>query len=81
MSGTIEREIVADIKRRLQRGQADYGEFKTDESRDMLQEAYEEALDAAIYLARAIQILKQHAPTAPTPKLQNRLCSGLTERD
>ena len=77
MSGQIERDIVSDIKGRLQKGQSDYGEFGTEESRDMLQEAYEEPLDAAIYLARAIQILKQHAPTAPTPKMHNNLCCGL----
>lgn len=60
MSGQIERAIVRDIEVRLKRGAADYGPFTNDDERDMLKEAYEEALDCSVYLARAIQLLDNY---------------------
>ena len=50
--GDIEIEIIAAIADRLAMGQKQYGKFPADDKRDFLQEAKEEALDLAVYMAR-----------------------------
>lgn len=56
----IEAEVIADISKRQQLGIVKYGttvEQNPLELRQWLQHGYEEALDLAIYLKRAIQEL------------------------
>lgn len=56
----IEAEVIADIAKRQQLGIVKYGttvEQNPLELRQWLQHGYEEALDLAIYLKRAIQEL------------------------
>lgn len=50
--GEIELEILALIAGRLAMGQRVYGKFQADDKRDFAQEAKEEALDLAVYMAR-----------------------------
>lgn len=50
--GEIELEILAAIAVRLAMGQRQYGKFPEDDKRDFAQEAKEEALDLAVYMAR-----------------------------
>lgn len=57
----IEAEVCRDIEGRQQKGFAKYGVTVADNPlslRQWLQHAYEEALDSAIYLKRAIAELK-----------------------
>ena len=50
--GEIELKILTAIADRLAMGQKQYGKFPADDKRDFLQEAKEEALDLAVYMAR-----------------------------
>lgn len=62
-SGT-EAAVCADIERRQRHGYAKYGTTVSDNPlthRQWLQHAYEEALDMAVYLKRAIQELDDAA--------------------
>ncbi len=55
--GTFERQVVLDIVDRLAQGQTQYGRFLEHDPRDYGREAYEEALDGAVYLARLLRRL------------------------
>jgi hypothetical protein len=60
VNADIEAEVCADILERQKKGMAKYGTTVADNPlslRQWLQHAYEEHLDAAIYLRRAIQEL------------------------
>lgn len=47
--------VEADMRERIAKGQADYGEpLTTNNGRDALWDAYEEVLDLALYLRQAI---------------------------
>lgn len=47
--------VLADLSGRIAKGRAEYGEpLTTHNGRDALQDAYEEALDLALYLRQAI---------------------------
>jgi hypothetical protein len=47
--------VLDDMMRRAEKGQQTYGTLlQTDNGRDALQDAYEEILDAAMYLKQAI---------------------------
>ena len=64
----IEESVVEDIRSRRELGRAKYG--KTMERNDLtlrewLQHAYEEALDQAIYLRRAIRDLSESTANPP----------------
>jgi hypothetical protein len=64
---TDELRIIKLVTERLQRGHKSYGDLDlTDLSRDHVQEAIEEALDMAVYLAgRLLQL--QDVVKTPTP--------------
>ena len=48
--------VVADLEQRVAKGAAEYGEpLTTHNGRDALQDAYEEALDQALYLRQALE--------------------------
>lgn len=48
--------VVADLEARVRKGTAEYGEpLRTNNGRDALWDAYEEALDLAMYLRQAWQ--------------------------
>jgi hypothetical protein len=47
--------VEADLRARIAKGTAEYGEpLRTHNGRDALQDAYEEALDLALYLRQVI---------------------------
>ena len=47
--------VLADLKARAEMGKEHYGEYlRTDNGRDALQDAYEEALDLCMYLKQAL---------------------------
>lgn len=55
-------QVMADMAQRIANGATQYGEpLTTNNSRDALQDAYEEALDLAMYLKQAIMERKQAA--------------------
>ena len=55
MSVEITPLVCADLIRRSDAGEREYGEpLRTDNGRDALQDAYEEALDLACYLKQAL---------------------------
>jgi hypothetical protein len=48
--------VEADLRERIERGAKQYGErLTTHNGRDALRDAYEEALDLALYLRQAIE--------------------------
>ena len=48
--------VLADLEQRVAKGAAEYGEpLTTHNGRDALQDAYEEALDQALYLRQALE--------------------------
>ena len=51
--GPIELQVLVAIGKRLREGQKTYGQFTERDSRNMVNEAFEEACDLAVYLARA----------------------------
>lgn len=62
-------QVIADMEARIEKGAAEYGEpLTTHNGRDALLDAYEEALDLALYLKQAI-LERESCPTPkPTPK-------------
>lgn len=61
----IETQVCADIKARQERGIAKYGVTVAENPLNLaewLQHAYEECLDQAVYLRRAIEELKKDKP-------------------
>lgn len=64
----IEESVVEDIRSRRELGRAKYGATMERDDlslRDWLQHAYEETLDQAIYLRRAIRDLSETESGAP----------------
>ena len=56
----IAKLVEKDIEERVQKGKIEYGErLRAFNGRDALQDAYEEALDLALYLKQALIETKQ----------------------
>lgn len=74
-----EADVCADIARRQAHGLAKYGTSVRDNPltlRQWLQHAYEEHLDAAVYLKRAMEALGPDAGTGPAPGVPGTACKG-----
>lgn len=69
----VEADVCADIVDRQQKGIAKYGVTVADNPlklKEWLQHAYEETLDKAIYLKRAILEMENDEMTSPQPQSQ-----------
>lgn len=78
VTGT-EAQVCQDINDRQQHGLAKYGISVRDNPltlRQWLQHAYEEHLDAAVYLKRAMEALGPDAGTGPEPEQPGSRCTG-----
>lgn len=67
--------VVADLQKRIAKGSKEYGEpLTTNNGRDALWDAYEEALDLCLYLRQAIEELRQESVSSVLPE-RNEGCT------